>query len=232
MTESATDGETLSQNTNGSAAIDSDVIERYRLLSPCTISDALASLGVGRSALDGIIPAELDAKVVGPAFTVTCEQPATSTRDRIDYMEEIIPGSVVVVTNEGRVDCSVWGGQRTVAARYRGAVGSVVDGAYRDIPEHIAMGYPVFARARTIVASQGYSNPVATQETIRIGGVAVSPGDLIVGDASGVVVIPAEHIDQALVLSEATTAKESWIIEQVEGGSDYFQAKREAGGVQ
>ncbi len=221
----------MSQNTTGTA-VDNDVIARYRLLSPCTISDALASLGVGRSALDGIIPAALDAKVVGPAFTVTCEQASTSTRDRIDYMEDIIPGSVVVVTNDGRVDCSVWGGQRTVAARYRGAVGSVVDGAYRDIPEHIAMDYPVFAKARTIVASQGYSNPVAMQETIEIGGVSVSPGDLIVGDASGVVVIPAEHIEQALVLSEAITAKESWIIEQVEAGADYFQAKRDAGGVQ
>jgi 4-hydroxy-4-methyl-2-oxoglutarate aldolase len=222
----------LSQNETTTAGVDSDVIARYRVLSPCTISDVLASLGVGRAALDGIITVDLEATVVGPAFTVTCEHPSTSTRDRIEYMEEIIPGSVVVVTNEGRVDCSVWGGQRTVAARYRGAVGSVVDGAYRDIPEHIAMGYPVFARARTIVASQGYSNPVAIQETIHIGGVAVSPGDLIVGDASGVVVIPAEHIEQALVLSEGITAKESWIIEQVEQGKDYFEAKREAGGVQ
>ena len=222
----------MSQNTAGSTDIDGDVIARYRLMSPCTISDALASVGVGRSVLDGIITLDLEAKIVGPAFTVTCEQPSTSTRDRIDYMEQIVPGSVVVVANGGRIDCSVWGGQRTVAARYRGAEGTVADGAYRDIPEHIAMGYPVFARARTIVASQGYSNPVAIGETIQIGGVAVSPGDLIVGDASGVVVIPAEHIEQALVLSEAATAKEQWIIDQVEGGRDYFEARNETSRVQ
>lgn len=222
----------MSQNTTRSADIDGDVIARYRLISPCTISDALASVGVGRCALDGIITLDLEAKIVGPAFTVTCEQPSTSTRDRIDYMEQIVPGSVVVVANGGRIDCSVWGGQRTVAARYRGAEGTVADGAYRDIPEHIAMGYPVFARARTIVASQGYSNPVAIGETIRIGGVAVSPGDLIVGDASGVVVIPVEHVEQVLVLSEAATAKEQWIIEQVEGGRDYFEARNETSGVQ
>jgi regulator of RNase E activity RraA len=222
----------LSQEATGSTDIDSDVIARYRLLSPCTISDALASVGVGRSALDGINTLDLEAKIVGPAFTVTCEQPAVSTRDRIDYMEQIPSGSVVVIDNGGRIDSSVWGGQRTVAARYRGAEGTVAYGAYRDIPEHIAMDYPVFACARTIVASQGYSNPVATGETLDIGGVAVATGDLIVGDGSGVVVIPAEHIEQILVLSEAATSKEQWIIDQVEGGRDYFEARNETSGVQ
>lgn len=222
----------MSQNSTGSTIADGDLIARYRLMSPCTISDVLVSLGVERAVLDGIITLDLDAKIVGPAFTVTCEQVATSMRDRIDYMEQIVPGSVVVVTNGGRIDCSVWGGQRTVAARSRGAEGTVVDGAYRDIPEHIAMGYPVFARARTIVASQGLSNPVAIGETVRIGAVSVSSGDLIVGDASGVAVIPAEHIEQALVLSEAATAKEQWILDQVQSGRDYFEVRNETGGVQ
>jgi regulator of RNase E activity RraA len=231
MTESSTDGDTLSSNGNGPAGIDSDVIARYRFMSPCTVSDSLAAVGAGRLALDGIITVDLNAKIVGPAFTVTCEDAATSTRKRIDYMPDILAGSVVVIANQGRLDASVWGGQRTVAARYQRAEGTVADGAYRDIPEHIAMNYPVFARGRTIVASQGYSNPVAIQETVQIGDVSVSPGDLVVGDASGVVVVPAAHIEEVLVLSEAGAAKEAWITAEVEAGRNYFEARDASGGI-
>lgn len=202
-----------------------DVIERYRALSSCQVADALAELGLPHRGLDGIVTLDLDVKIVGSAFTVTCE-PATSGRPRIEYLQEIPSGAVVIIANGGRIDCSVWGGQRTLAARQRGAVGTVVDGAYRDIPEHRAMGYPVFARGRTVVGSAGIANPVASQEPVELAGVRVAPGDLIVADASGVVVVPAAAADRVLATAEAGAAEERRVIDAVESGTDYVDARR------
>jgi 4-hydroxy-4-methyl-2-oxoglutarate aldolase len=164
-------------------------------------------------------------KVVGPAFTVQC-LPAAESRDaRIEYLCEIPAGAVVVIANGGRTDCSVWGGQRTLAAHQRGAVGSVVDGAFRDVEEHVALGYPVFARARTVVGSAGFANPVASQVDVRLAGVDVAPGDLVLGDGSGVIVVPAARLAEVLEVAEATAADERRVATAVAGGTEYFKAK-------
>lgn len=201
------------------------LIERYRAVSSCLVSDSLGELGLSQGGLDGIVTLELGAKMVGPAFTVTCLPASESEHARIEYLGDIPSGSVVTIANSGRTDCSVWGGQRTLAARQRGAVGTVVDGAYRDIPEHIAMGYPVFARGRTVVGSRGFANPVASQGTVELAGVSISPGDLVLGDASGVVVVPAARVHEVLELAERDAADEQRIAAEVEAGRDYFAAK-------
>lgn len=205
------------------------MIERYRALSTCQISDALAELGLPHRGLDGIVTLDLGAKIVGPAFTVRCLPAEESVGARIEYLQDIPAGAVVTIANGGRLDGSVWGGQRTLAARQRGAVGTVVDGAFRDIPEHAAMGYPVFARGRTVVGSQGVANPVASQETVELSGVTVSPGDLVVGDASGVVVVPEANIEAVLAAAEAGAAEERRVLAEVEAGRDYFAARRQVG---
>jgi regulator of RNase E activity RraA len=201
------------------------VIDRFHALSTCQISDALAELGLPHRGLDGIVTLDLDAKVVGPAFTVQCD-PADSGRPRIEYLQEIPQGAVVTIANGGRLDSSVWGGQRTLAARQRGAVGTVLDGAFRDIPEHRAMGYPVFARGRTVVGSAGIANPVSWGEPVELAGVTVTQGDLVVADASGVIVVPAAAVGDVLAAAEAGAADEARIVAAVESGEDYFAAKR------
>jgi 4-hydroxy-4-methyl-2-oxoglutarate aldolase len=201
------------------------LIERYRAVSSCLVSDGLSELGLSPAGLDGIVTLDLSAKVVGPAFTVTCLPAAESENARIEYLADIPAGSVVTIANGGRTDCSVWGGQRTLAAHQRGAVGTVVDGAYRDIPEHLGMSYPVFARARTVVGSRGFANPVASQETIELAGISVFPGDLVLGDASGVVVVPSAHVREVLELAERDAADELRIAAEVRAGRDYFAVK-------
>jgi regulator of RNase E activity RraA len=202
-----------------------DTIARYRALSSCQISDSLAALGLPHRGAEGIVTLDLRAKIVGPAFTVRCAPAEESVGERIEYLGEIPPGAVVAIANAGRLDCSVWGGQRTLAARQRGAVGTVVDGAYRDVEEHAAMGYPVFARGRTVVGSAGVANPVATSETVVLGGVSIAPGDLVVGDASGVVVIPADRVGDVLEHAEAGAGEERRVVAAVEAGTDFFAAR-------
>jgi len=207
-----------------------ETLRAARGVSASQISDALAELGLPARSLEGIQTLDLSARIVGTAFTVTCLPAAESAGERIEYLGEIPAGSVVVVANGGRVDCSVWGGQRTVAARQRGAVGTVVDGAYRDVPEHIALGYPVFARQRVVVGSRGYANPVRTQEAVQLSGMTVRPGDLIVGDASGVVVVPAERAAEAIAIAVREAAVERRVAEAVAAGVDFFEAKAAAAG--
>lgn len=205
--------------------IGADVIDRFRALSSCQISDALAELELPHRGLEGVVTLDLTARIAGPAFTVTCRPAEESVGRRIEYLGDIPAGAVVVLANQGRLDCSVWGGQRTLAARQRGAVGTVVDGAYRDVTEHADMGYPVFARGRTIVGSAGVANPVASGEAVEVAGVSVSPGDLVVGDASGVVVVPAEHVEEVLRVAEAGAAEERRVAAEVEAGRDFFEAR-------
>jgi regulator of RNase E activity RraA len=205
--------------------IGADVIDRFRALSSCQISDALAELELPHRGLEGVVTLDLAARIAGPAFTVTCRPAEESVGQRIEYLGDIPAGAVVVLANQGRLDCSVWGGQRTLAARQRGAVGTVVDGAYRDVTEHADMGYPVFARGRTIVGSAGVANPVASGEAVEVAGVSVSPGDLVVGDASGVVVVPAEHVEEVLRVAEAGAAEERRVAAEVEAGRDFFEAR-------
>ena len=201
------------------------MIDRYRALSSCQISDALAELGLPHRGLDGVVTLDLDAKIVGAAFTVTCLPADESVGKRIEYLAEIPDGAVVMLANGGRVDCSVWGGQRTLAAKQRGAVGAVVDGAYRDIPEHRALEFPVFDRGRTVVGSAGVANPVAAQEPVSMGGVAVAPGDVVVADASGVVVVPAAEAERVLAVAEAGAAEEQRVAAEVAAGRDFFDAR-------
>jgi regulator of RNase E activity RraA len=185
----------------------------------------MGALGLPREGLTGITPISDDVHIVGSAFTVSCLPASESAGARIEYLQDIPPGVVVMIANGGRTDASMWGGQRTLAAVQRGAVGTVVDGAYRDIPEHRAMGYPVFGLQRTVVGSSGYSNPVSSGQPIEMAGITVRPGDLVVGDASGVIVVPAEHVIGVLEHAEDGALAEQKVIDAVKAGRDYFQAK-------
>jgi 4-hydroxy-4-methyl-2-oxoglutarate aldolase len=199
--------------------------DRLRQVSSCQVSDALAALGLPAQSVQGVVAPFAGAVVAGPAFTVTCLTADESQGRRLEYLGDIPEGAVVVIANGGRTNCSVWGGQRSVAARQRGAVGTVVDGAFRDVPEHQAMSYPVFARASTVLGSRGYADPVSIQDVVEVGGVRVSPGDLVLGDGSGVVVLPAAHAEEVLAIAEANAAEERQIAAAVEDGRDFFEAR-------
>jgi regulator of RNase E activity RraA len=180
---------------------DDDLLQRAGPLSTCQISDGLAACGLPPDGLDGLYPISGAAKIAGPAFTVTF-RPHALAADAIDYIDLIPKGAVVVLANEGRLDCSVWGGQRSIGALRRGAVGSIVDGAYRDVEEHQQLRFPVYGRAPTIVGSRGVVVPVAIGEDAVLAGRKVSTGDLIVADRSGVVTVP---IGQARKVLDAAT---------------------------
>lgn len=198
-----------------------ELTDRLARLSACQVSDGLGAAGLPRDGLLGVFPIEPARRIVGRAFTV-CFRPAAEAADRkIEYIGDVSPGEVIVLGNHGRLDCSVWGGQRTVGALQRGAVATVVDGAYRDVDEHRELGYPVFGRAPTVTGSSGYAVPVATGERLTISGILIRPGDYIVGDASGVVVIPQDLAEEVTAHAERLAAEEQRIAAAVAAGADF-----------
>ena len=186
---------------------DADILARFQAISTCQISDALSRLGRRPFGLVGISALEPVKRFAGPAFTVQFKSNDEARPDeRIEYLDLVQPGDVIVIANGGRIDCSSWGGQRSLRAQRRGAAAAVLHGSYRDVDEIRRAGFPVYGVGPTVAASKHGGLPVAVNVPISITGCSIDPGDVVVGDASGVVVVPRSvALD---VLADAETIAE------------------------
>ena len=135
------------------------------------------------------------ARVSGRAFTVRTppgQHPSVKAA-----LEIAGPGDVIVIDGAGFLERALWGDRLSLRARERGIVGIVVDGAVRDVALIEELGFPVFAVASIPTAPQTeLAGEVGT--VIECGGRRVEPGDLVVGDADGLVVVPAAAVDDVL----------------------------------
>ena len=132
------------------------------------------------------------------------------------------PGCVIVVDARGHLDTAVWGGILTHAAQVTGVAALVVDGAVRDVDELKASGMAVYARG--VVPNgphKGFGGSV--NEPIQCAGAPVSPGDLLVGDSDGVVVIRTDQMDGLMDRCRARIAKEEAIVKKLDAGMDSYE---------
>jgi len=129
------------------------------------------------------------------------------------------PGDVIVVDNRGRLDCGGWGGLLTMAAVQKGVAGVVVHGACRDIGEAEDLGFPVYGLGTTPRTARGRVAEASTGEPVEITGVTVSTGDLVLADATGVVVVPADGAEAIIAAAEAIVARESAMAERLRAGT-------------
>jgi RraA family protein len=136
------------------------------------------------------------AALAGPAFTV---RTWPGQHRAVREAAELAPaGSVLVVDGGGVTDRALWGDKMSKLALERGFAGLVVDGAVRDVDGIEALGFPVFAAAVVPTGPVGHDLPGEHEVTIVCGGVTVRPGDVVYGDADGVVVVPAESHSEIL----------------------------------
>jgi len=189
---------------------DPDVIKRYEAVAVASISDAANQLGLQATMTHTIKPI-FRSKIAGPAVTVQ-EEPADGAGAPTHALEAIDgadAGSVVVIANGEVSDVAVWGGLMTAGAHARRLAGAVLDGAVRDVEEiERDFGFPVFARAVSPNTTVGRFRTVAKNVAVRCGGVDVRPGDLVVGDADGVVVVPRERVDEVIGRAEEIEERE------------------------
>lgn len=192
------------------------LLGRLSALDACVVSDALDWLGLPGSAL-GLGPLWPGARLAGRARTVLTGPPGGG-HVAAATVAAAGPGDVMVIAGGGRLDVSCWGGILTAAAVARGAAGVVVDGAARDVDEISALGFPAFARGAVTRTARGRISQAGADEPVRIAGVRVAPGDLVIADGSGVVFVPAGRGDAVLGIAERLRAREARILERLRGG--------------
>jgi 4-hydroxy-4-methyl-2-oxoglutarate aldolase len=187
------------------------VTDAARGHSAATVYEASPS---GHACDSGIRPVWPGARLAGPAFTV---QGIGGDNLALHRAVATAPaGSVLVVDLQGAAH-GHWGEILAAAAGHRGILGLFIDGGVRDVAEQAALSFPVFARHVTVVDT-GKEHPGRFGVPVRVGGVVVRPGDLVVGDADGVVVIPAQSIDSTLERADARVAAEQRALQAIRSG--------------
>ena len=201
---------------------------KAKQLTTAEISDTLDALRLPGSVL-GIGHVAGGKRVFGPAFTVQYIPIDTGSPGTVgDYLDDAPAGAVVVIDNAGRTDCTVWGGILSRLASKRSIAGTIVNGVCRDTIEADEVGYPIYARGRFMRTGKDRVQMQAVGVPVSVGEVRVEPGDIVVADQDGVVVVPAaraaEVFERALKLREA----EQRIEEAIASGVSLTEARRRA----
>ncbi len=201
-------------------------VQRAARLDTATLSDALDKLGLNGQCYR-IKPRSSDFRMTGRAWTLLYG-PAGSPPGTVgDYIDDIAPGSVIVLDNGGRDNATVWGDILTEVAHRKGIAGTVIDGVNRDLALCLELGYPIFSRDHWMRTGKDRVQVEATQVPVNIGDVRVTPGDLLRGDADGVVVVPQEHEDRVLEAAEAIQSAEDAIRASVRAGMSLREAREQ-----
>jgi 4-hydroxy-4-methyl-2-oxoglutarate aldolase len=188
------------------------LVKGFQGIPTGVVSDAM---GRCNSMAAAIKPVWAGARVLGPALTVR-----TFPADNLMIHKAVTlakPGDVVVVNAGGYEDTAVFGDLLGCSMQVHGLAGIVVDGAVRDVEGLAAIGFPTFARA-VLPMGPFKDSPGAINLPISCGGIAVRPGDIILGDADGVIVIPQEHAGEILAKSQASVGKEQQLRERIKQG--------------
>jgi len=208
----------------------SEVLTRLRALPTAAISDALDRAGIP-GALHGIAPLSDGFRAVGPAFTVRYAPIGDGDGGGTvgDFLDDVPPGAVIVIDNDGRDDVTVWGGIMTEVAALRGISGTVINGVCRDVSASLARDYPLFSRGRYMRTGKDRVRLVAVGERLIIAGVSIRPDALVCADADGAVVVPAEQAERVAEDAAHIDQLETEISKAVRAGSTLRAAREELG---
>ncbi len=181
---------------------DPQIVKGFEGIPTGVVSDAMGRTG---SMIAEIKPVWPRAKIVGPALTVR-----TFPADSLMVHKAVTlarRGDVLVINAGGYRDAAVFGDLLGYSCKFHGLAGVVIDGASRDAEGMAAIGFPVFARA-VIPMGPFTDSPGSINVQISCGGVAVRPGDIIVADGDGVVVVPKEEAAAVLAKAQGSAANE------------------------
>jgi regulator of RNase E activity RraA len=200
-----------------------------KVYSPsCVVADSQERAGVMRSDLR---PLTNDTRFVGPALTVRLE-PGNQV-DCLDALSVAQDGDVIVVDAASETETSIWGGLMSGLCKMKGVAGAVIDGAMRDTDETRDLAFFIFAKAivprSTHTPYSGRMEPIEINVPIQCAGVLVNPGDLVLGDEIGVVVIPLEKAAEILEKARAQADKEEKTRAKIRGGKTVEELLAEFG---
>lgn len=209
-----------------SAASDDINVARAARLDTATLSDALDKLGIVGQCYR-IKPRSAQFRMAGRAWTLLYGPAGKPAGTVGDYIDDVPPGSVIVLDNGGRENATVWGDILTEIAHRRGIAGTVIDGICRDVALCLDLGYPIYSKDHWMRTGKDRVQVEATGVPVTIGEARVAPGDILRGDADGVVVIPKAHEDTVLSTAEGIEQAENAIREAVRGGLRLDEARQQ-----
>jgi regulator of RNase E activity RraA len=187
-------------------------LDGFRRLSTASISDVTGQRYAMRSHIRPLIPG---VKIAGRAVTVRTEPgDASKPTEAVGLARK---GDIIVIDAGGSEESACWGGNDSIGSKTKGLSGVIVDGAVRDTAEIREMGFPTWARAVTPRTGGGKGGG-EVNVPIECGGVGISPGDIVVADDDGVVVVPRGEADEVLQRSIAREALEKGIMKKVLDG--------------
>ena len=207
------------------------IIERLAKLDTCAVSDALDSLGL-KGATWGVRPQWQCPRIVGRAVTMKIkpaglQQPTQHLGTA--PIEAAKPGDIIVIDNGGKLEFSCWGGLLALSAKLKGLSGVVIDGASRDIDEARDLEFPVYARGAVPMPARGRVMQESYNQEIQFAGVQCHPGDLVIADGSGVVIIAKEKEQQVVAAAEAIYQKEQEMADGIRKGSSGLEMLEKLG---
>lgn len=197
--------------------LSTEELQQWRAIPPAVASDCMNRTQVMSA---GIKPILADAVLFGQARTVT-----TMVGDCgpiCALISSAREGEVLVVDAGGVADIAVWGGVMTAEAIYRRLGGAVIDGAIRDVAEVRRLGFPLYCRA-FVPRGPHHGFGGVVDGIASVGGVPVRPGDIVLGDADGVVVVPLERAEEVLEAAQAHLLKEEAWIRKIHDGVSIAQ---------
>jgi regulator of RNase E activity RraA len=211
------------------ARVDPAILESLRQVSTATLSGVLAKQGIAHAWMQGVLPLRPDLRMAGQAFTLryipmredlerTQEFDNRTNKQRI-AVESVGPGDVLVIDARGDTRAATLGHILATRISVRGAAGIVTDGSFRDSPGIRTLDMPTYARGQSPDVSFTIHHPTEINVPIGCGGVAVIPGDVVVGDGEGVVVIPLAMVEEVTTSALDQEHKEEFILAKVQQGA-------------
>jgi 4-hydroxy-4-methyl-2-oxoglutarate aldolase len=204
------------------------------VLYTAVVADALDSFGqTRRTATPGLVPITFEGVLVGRCRTTLWADMAHDDPDpyalELKAVDDLRPGDVMIAAAHGSMRSGIWGELLSTAAGNAGCRGAIVDGAVRDVTKMKQAGFPVVARGTCPLDSRNRQRVVDCDVPVELAGVVVNPGDLVVADVDGVVVVPAELEDDVLAYARNKASEENRVRDAIVGGMKATEAYRQFG---
>lgn len=202
------------------------LLKKLYNIPTASLCDALDSIGFKGFMSHDIKPNLEGIKIVGPAVTIkdVLSEEKAAPIAALQAIDDANPGDIIVRASEGDTkDIALWGGLMGLAAKTKGIEGAVLDGGVRDIIELKEMEFQIFSPSIVPSTSVGRTKVVGVNVPVTCGGVLVSPGDIIVGDSDGVVVIPADKLKTVIEIAEKMDAVEKEEAEELKKGNSLVE---------
>lgn len=205
-----------------------ELVSRFEKLDTTCVSDAMDKIGM-ECAVYGVKALHFGEKICGRAFTVHYMPCGAVSGTVGDFLDDVAPGQVIVIDNAGRETCTVWGDIMAKTAKAMGVAGTVIDGVCRDVPAILSCGYPVFSKGYYMRTGKDRVYVDAVNVPVTLSGIPVRPNDIILGDESGVIVVPQDLAERVAEIAEEIDAKEQEILALVAQGHPLKEARAMTG---